>query len=114
MLDPKDITQIKKLFEDNNNKLQTNLRKTIREEIEIESENLKSDLENRMLDHKVYLSGKIDAVGNKVRNVDVKTTKILKSHEKMDKFLDKEHMYTVKRVTHIEKHLGLDPLPNNY
>lgn len=106
MLDPKDLESIEKLLDKRDKKT----RRIVREEIEAESENIRSELSSDILNTKAHLSNEINGVRLLAKNIQIKTTKVLKNQEKMDKFLDKEHMYTVRRVDRVESHLELPPL----
>jgi copper chaperone CopZ len=90
------------------------VRGVVREEIETESEAIREELTSEILNSRMRIQNDVDEVKNRVKNVDIKLTKVHKDLKKENKdildFLDKQDVRLHKRVTRIENHLNLPPL----
>lgn len=81
----------------------------VREEVETESQNTKEELQAEMKMNLVRTLSEMREIKNRLKNVEIKVTKIQKDTKYTVNFLDKEHLRTKKRVKRVEKHLGLEP-----
>ncbi len=84
----------------------TSIRKVIREEVEAESENLQGEIKMSQL----RIMSRIGRVEDRLKNIEIKTSKIQKDVKTAVNFLDKEELKTSQRVERIEEHLHLPPM----
>lgn len=94
------------------------IRKVVREEVENEVKAAKEELGADIIMARIRVQNDIEELKNRIKNVEIRLTgletKITKMHKGLKneikmvvEFLDKDNMKTVKRVMHIESHLGL-------
>ncbi len=87
------------------------IRHIVREEIENEVTVAKDDIQTDLTMSKVLIQENIDQVKDRVKNIEIKTTRMhkeLKGEIRLvTNFLDKENVKTLKRVVKIENHLGI-------
>jgi hypothetical protein len=86
------------------------IRIVIREEIEAESSNTKNELQTDIKMSQMRITGIIDELKNRVKNIEIKINQISKDLKYAINFLDKEDVKTVKRIDRIENHLNLPPI----
>lgn len=86
------------------------VKKRVREEIEVEIQNVKNDLQADIKMSQIRILGEINNIKDRLKNVEIKINKIQKDLKYAVNFLDKEFLNTQKRVERTEKHLGLEPL----
>ena len=85
-------------------------RDIVREEIETEIQNAKQEM---LADQKMNLVrslGEIREVKDRLKNLEIKITKIQKDVKYAVDFLDKEGLKIQKRVERVEKNLNLEPV----
>ncbi len=91
------------------------MRKVMREEIENESQTIREELGSEIRMSRIRLQEDLEEVKDRVKNIDIRLTNVHKDLKEEIKLvshtLDKENMKTAKRVTRLEKHLELSPLP---
>lgn len=86
------------------------IRKVVREEVETDSENTKSELRAEMKLSRMETQSDLRTIKDRLKNVEVATAKIQKSVDIVVNFFDKQDIDTLKRVKKIEEQLGLSPL----
>ncbi len=91
MLNKTDLSQIKKI---------------VREEVEAEGENIRSEINGEIKLAGIRTATELREVNTRLKNLEIITRKIQKDLVKTSDFLDKENLKTVKRVRKIEDHLG--------
>lgn len=87
------------------------VRGVVREEIENESEAIRSELVGEIASSRMRIQVDIDEVKTRVKNVDMKLTRVHKDLKEeiktVSNFLDKQTMDVAKRVKRVENHLHL-------
>jgi len=86
------------------------IRKIIREEVETEVQNAKNELESEMKMNLVRTLSEVRDIKDRLKNAEIKLSKIQKDLKNAINFLDKEGLKIQKRVEIIEKHLSLEPI----
>ncbi len=86
------------------------IRKIVREEVETEAENIKTELQSDLKMNLVRIVGELRELKDRLKNVEIKINKIQKDIKYAVDFLDKEGLKVVKRVEKVEKRLGLGPV----
>ncbi|OGM19135.1 hypothetical protein A2955_05240 [Candidatus Woesebacteria bacterium RIFCSPLOWO2_01_FULL_37_19] len=86
------------------------IRKIIREEVETEAENTKSELQSEMKMNMIRIVGELKDISSRMKNMEIKVNKIQKDLKYSVNFLDKFGLNTQKRIEGIEKHLRLEPV----
>src|SRR3989344_1669832 len=81
------------------------VKKRVREEIEVEIQNVKNDLQADIKMSQIRILGEINNIKDRLKNVEIKINKIQKDLKYAVNFLDKEFLNTQKRVERTEKHL---------
>ncbi len=82
------------------------IRSILREEIESEGENTRNELQSELKLFRFELSEKIHALEDRMKNVEIKITKLQKDVSTLIVMFDKQDMELLKRVKKIEAHLG--------
>lgn len=85
------------------------IRKVVREEIEGESRSLKEDLQGEIKLVRIEIQKDIQALTNRIKNLEIVTNKIQKDIKSIINFFDKEFLRLRKRVEKVEEHLNLPP-----
>lgn len=85
------------------------IRKLVRDEIEAEAENIKTDLGSEIKLVGIRTSRGLDEIKNRLKNLEILARKTQKDLKSVTNFLDKENLKTLKRVERIETHLHLQP-----
>ena len=95
------------------------IRKVVREEVEVETKDLKTESRSNHLRTRMEVSETQDKIKNlqiQMNNFEKETNRGLKKIEKKlattSNFLDREDLQTKKRVSRIEEHLKLSPFPS--
>ena len=86
------------------------IRKIIREEVETESENNKSEIQAEMKMNMIRVVTEIRELSSRLKNVEVKLNKMQKDLKYSVNFLDKFGLKIQSRVERIEEHLRLEPI----
>ena len=86
------------------------IRKILREEVETESQNIKTELQSDIIMSKMRIMSELDKIKDRLKNIEIKTNKIQKDLKYAVNFLDKDSLRISNRVERIEKHLKLPPL----
>lgn len=81
-------------------------KKLIREEVEAEGENIRSEIKGEIKLAGIRTTTELREVNTRLKNLEITTRKIQKDLAKTSDFLDRENLETVKRVRKIEEHLG--------
>ncbi|OGM31488.1 hypothetical protein A2630_03625 [Candidatus Woesebacteria bacterium RIFCSPHIGHO2_01_FULL_44_10] len=95
MLTKTDLSQIKKI---------------VRAEVEAEGQNIRDELQGDIKMAQIRITTEIRGVKDRLKNLEIKTTKIQKDLKTAVNFLDKEELKVTKRVKRIEAHLRLAAL----
>jgi len=89
------------------------IRKVIREEVSVESDDLKSDIKFSLL----RIRTEIQHLEDRIKNLEIRVTKIEKRMIKLQvrfderfDYLDKEHLKNLEKIERIERHLVLTPV----
>ena len=77
------------------------IRKVVREEIETEAQNTKSELQAEMKLSRMETQSDLRAIKDRLKNLEVAITKIHKKLDTIINFFDKQDMDTLKRVAFI-------------
>ncbi|OGH20095.1 MAG: hypothetical protein A3D74_03365 [Candidatus Levybacteria bacterium RIFCSPHIGHO2_02_FULL_37_13] len=107
MLTKSDLQQIERI-----------VRTIVREEVENETQAIKNELQADITMSRVRVQNDIGELKDRIKNIDIRLTKLENKVTKMHKdlkneikmvvhYLDKENIKTLKRVEKIEAHLGL-------
>lgn len=116
MLTKSDLSQIRKIT-------QEVVQKTVREEVESESQTTRSEIQSEMKLMRMRIEERLYAIENKLKDVDIKTInlekimknlyadmkKIKKDVSTMIERFDREDVRIEKRIQKIEEHLNLMP-----
>ena len=86
------------------------IRKIIREEVENEVQNTKDELQADQKMNLIRIVTEIRGVENRLKNLEIRITKVQKDLKYTINFLDKEGLKVIKRIERIEEHLHLPPL----
>lgn len=100
MLTQNDLLQIQKL-------IRKETRKIVREEIEAEVGSARDELQKEMKLLRLELKYEIKDLTNRIKNLEIKAIGIQKDLAIAVKFLDKDHIETLKRVSILEEHLNI-------
>lgn len=84
------------------------IRIIIREEVETESQNIKDEIQADIKMSLVRVSGELNQIKDRLKNLEIKVNKIQKDLKYAVNFLDKEGLKIGKGVERIEKHLNLE------
>lgn len=82
------------------------MRKMVREEVEAEGENIKSELGNDIRMAGIRTAGELQEVNGRLKNLEIAVRGVQKDLKKTSNFLDRENLKVVKRNDKIEEHLG--------
>lgn len=96
MLTKSDLINIKRI-----------VKEIVREEIEAEGENIKTELGSDITQLKIRMASEFKEVNNRLKNLEIKSNKIQKDLKTTINFFDKEVLGLKKRVDEIEEHLQL-------
>lgn len=83
------------------------LRKIIREEVEAEGENTKTEIGSDITQLKIRMASEFRAVNNRLKNLEIKSNKIQKDLKTTINFFDREVLGIKKKVDKVEEHLHL-------
>ena len=83
------------------------IRKIVREEIEVESRASKDDLRAEIKLTRIEIQKEIRALSDRLKNLEIRISKLEKDIKKAVDFLDREHLGLVERVEQVEHHLSL-------
>lgn len=86
------------------------IRKVVREEVETDNENTKSELKAEIKLTRMEIQNEQKNVNDRLKNVEVTTKKIQKTVDTIIDFFDKQDMDLLKRVKTIEEHLRFSPV----
>lgn len=78
----------------------------VREEVEAEGENIKSELSSDIRMWGVRTASELQEVNSRLKNLEISVRKVQKDLKKTSDFLDRENLKVVRRVDKIEEHLG--------
>lgn len=96
MLTKGDLGQLEKLT-----------RSIVREEIEAEGDNIRTDLGGEIKLTGIRIASELREVNSRLKNLEISTTKLSKDLKLTSNFLDKENLRAVKRIRKIEEHLNI-------
>lgn len=85
------------------------IRKVVREEVEIESKSSKEDLQGEIKLVRIEIQKDIRTLTNRVKSLEIITNRIQKDIKSIINFFDKEFLQLRKRVEKVEEHLNLPP-----
>ena len=85
------------------------IRKVIREEVEVESQNIKEEIQAEMKMNLVRILTEVRESKDRLKNVEIVVRKIQKDLKEAVNFLDKEGLKITKRLEKVEDHLDLEP-----
>ena len=97
MLTKQDLAQLEKL-----------IRGIVREEIEAESENIRTELSADIRMSRMQVEEKLSELHSRFKTIEIKINKMQKDISTMIVMFDKEDMRLAKRVKLLEEHLGLN------
>jgi len=83
------------------------IRKIIREEIEVESKSLQEDLQGEIKLARIEIQKDIRDLKSKIKDLEISSNKIQKDIKKIVGFFDEEYLQVRKRVERLEEHLNL-------
>lgn len=97
--------QTKKLIQNELKIEREQIRKLIREEIEIESQRIREELRTEIKLTKMELSNKISAIEDQLKSIEITITKMQKDIGGIISYFDRETIKLNKRITTIEERL---------
>lgn len=86
------------------------IRKVVREEVESESKSLSEDLQGEIKLARIKIQNDIYTLANRVKNLELVTSKVQKDIKSIVRFFDKEYLQVRKRIKQIEDHLHLSAI----
>lgn len=96
MLTKEDLDAIKTLIRDE-------VREIVREELEIESQSIKADLQGEIKLARIEIQQDVRELKNRVKNLEIQVSKIQKDIKSIVDFFDKEYLALRKRVDKLEE-----------
>ena len=83
------------------------LRNILREEIQSDSESLRSDLQSEIKISRVRLEEKLNHLNSKMKNLEQLTTRVQKEQKIITNYFDREYLQLRKDVDLVKTRLGL-------
>lgn len=82
------------------------IRKVVREEVEAEAENTKTEIGSDISMLKIRVVSEMRQMNDRLKNLEIKVNKIQRDLKRTINFFDGEHLALKKRVEKIEGHLN--------